>query len=1353
MSRPVRISLIAIASLLVLALIVVIGGIEVLRSDWFFQQVRQRLIAEMEKSTGGKIELRELHFDWKTLIAEADGLVIHGTEPPGEAPLLRAAKVTIGLKLISLEKQQIDVASVDIAGPQVNLLIAADGRTNIPEPKTPASTKSIDQTILDLAVGRFRVEDGIVQIKAAGMPPRKLPWSMRAEKLKAQLTYAPKDAAGGPSYSGDISMQPLSAGFGNYGPIDAAVELAVKLERDHIQVNNGSVHTTSSQIEFSGDLRDLKSPEISGKYRARVAAQEAGRLLSWRTTQSGIIDSSGDFRLNNAGDFLVKGKLEGVDLTYRDPDLHFDHVRIVSNFSADPKKLELTNMSASLLGGRVQGRVTVTNGDRFDIKGSLVGFGATALANLLHTTPPPFDALIAGPFEARGSITGVKYRRVDASAQLTLSPAGTSPVSGFIDARYDGARQYVDLAKSFLALPNSRVDFSGGLGVQPGAYDAQLAVRLASTNLNDVLIFAPEVKELPVSLQNGHAEFTGSITGPPTSPVIAGHVTANNIVIEKQKVEAFSADVNARSTEVQVHNGTLAYQDMRARLSGTLALDQWKPDNRSAVTATASLQNADIANMLALLGQTQIPVKGSISAEAQVNGTLADPRATATLRGGKGSAYGEPFDRATANLTYVNGGRQEFTAEVDSGVKKINLTGAFQHSPTDFLTGTIQANIKTSDIALNQIQAIREYQPTIGGITRATADTEVRLIDSKAGEQFEIVTLNADIVTRNLAVEQKQLGDLHLTAHTASGQNPPLVNVQIESNLAHSVVRGNGSWRLAGDYSGEGAVTFSQVNLADVRKLFAPHATSLASIGGSVEGKITFRGSAEKPRAMTGALEIPKLEIIPEPGGDIPIPESLRDLVIRNAGPIRATMGNGNIRIESARVTARSTDVSLEGTINLNATAPLNLRASGNLDLSILPMFERDLVSSGTVAATATIRGGFAQPEILGRLDVKNANLNLEGLPNGLSNANGTVIFDPSRATIQSLTAETGGGKVNLTGFASFSNGPMALRLEADAKEVRVRYPEGVSTVANASLRLIGTTERSTLSGTITVVRSAFTPHTDLGRMLASASAPVQTPAVQTGLVGNMQFDVDILTAPDATFQTSLAQGLEADASLRLRGTVTNPVLLGRVNVNQGELMFFGNKYTINEGTISFFNPVKLEPILDVSLETRARGVDVTINVTGPITKLNVSYRSDPPLQFSDLVALLATGRTPENPTIAENYPGTTQTWQEMGASALLGQAIANPLAGRLQRFFGVSKIKIDPLLTGVAGNAQARLTIEQNITPDLTFTYITNVASSTGSAQVIRVEWDFSRHWSAVAVRDEYGYFGIDFQYRKRFK
>jgi translocation and assembly module TamB len=133
-------------------------------------------------------------------------------------------------------------------------------------------------------------------------------------------------------------------------------------------------------------------------------------------------------------------------------------------------------------------------------------------------------------------------------------------------------------------------------------------------------------------------------------------------------------------------------------------------------------------------------------------------------------------------------------------------------------------------------------------------------------------------------------------------------------------------------------------------------------------------------------------------------------------------------------------------------------------------------------------------------------------------------------------------------------------------------------------------------------------------------------------------------------------------------------------------------------------------------------------------------------------VALLATGRAPSSdPSLAARESGTAQNWQSMGASALVGQAIANPVAGRLQRFFGVSKIKIDPQLAGVDSNPQARLTIEQQVTPDIIFTYITNITRS--NPQVIRVEWSLNKRWSAVALREENGLFGVDFFYKRRLK
>jgi translocation and assembly module TamB len=248
-----------------------------------------------------------------------------------------------------------------------------------------------------------------------------------------------------------------------------------------------------------------------------------------------------------------------------------------------------------------------------------------------------------------------------------------------------------------------------------------------------------------------------------------------------------------------------------------------------------------------------------------------------------------------------------------------------------------------------------------------------------------------------------------------------------------------------------------------------------------------------------------------------------------------------------------------------------------------------------------------------------------------------------------------------------------------------------------------------------------------------------------------MNLDVQIETAPDVAFQTSVAQSIEADANLRLRGTPINPAVLGRINVTQGQLVFLGNKYTINQGSVSFFNPAKIDPVLNVDLETKARGVDVTLTVNGPLNKLNMSARSDPPLQWADIVALLATGRTPTDPTLAIRNTGQSSSLQQMGAQTLLGEAISNPVGGNLQRFFGVSRIKIDPQLVGITGSPEARLTIEQQVTPDLLFTYISDVSST--STQLVQVQWDFNRKWSAILTREENGYVGVDFAYKKRFK
>jgi translocation and assembly module TamB len=249
-----------------------------------------------------------------------------------------------------------------------------------------------------------------------------------------------------------------------------------------------------------------------------------------------------------------------------------------------------------------------------------------------------------------------------------------------------------------------------------------------------------------------------------------------------------------------------------------------------------------------------------------------------------------------------------------------------------------------------------------------------------------------------------------------------------------------------------------------------------------------------------------------------------------------------------------------------------------------------------------------------------------------------------------------------------------------------------------------------------------------------------------------VQFDVRVETAQGLAVETSMTKNIEAEANLRIRGTPERPVVLGNLSVNAGEIEFFGTKYAINRGEVNFYNPAKIEPIIDMDLETHVRGITVDILFAGPLNKLNFSYRSDPPLETTQILALLAVGREPVTAgRLATTQTSTNTSYLATGTNALLSQAINAPASGRLQRLFGVSHIKIDPQFTDLTSVPQARVTLEQQISKDITMTYITNLART--QEQIIRVEWDFNREWSAIAVRDENGLFGIDFQYRKRFK
>ena len=191
----------------------------------------------------------------------------------------------------------------------------------------------------------------------------------------------------------------------------------------------------------------------------------------------------------------------------------------------------------------------------------------------------------------------------------------------------------------------------------------------------------------------------------------------------------------------------------------------------------------------------------------------------------------------------------------------------------------------------------------------------------------------------------------------------------------------------------------------------------------------------------------------------------------------------------------------------------------------------------------ASMRGSMQDPQVAGRMELKSASFYLADIPNGLDNANGVILFDKRRATIEKLTAQTGGGAISIAGFVGFGGPEWSYRLQARADNVRIRYPEGVSTTISSTLSLTGTSAKSILSGVLTIRRASFNPRTDIGGILASSAKPIATPTTPNPLLRGMQLDVHIETTPGLQFQTSLTSDLQAEADFRIRGTAAKPSL------------------------------------------------------------------------------------------------------------------------------------------------------------------------------------------------------------------
>jgi translocation and assembly module TamB len=939
---------------------------------------------------------------------------------------------------------------------------------------------------------------------------------------------------------------------------------------------------------------------------------------------------------------------------------------------------------------------------------------------------------------------------LDAHVNGTIgSPVGTVDVSatnGTIDRqKYDALTLHAEMTPNAITVPTlsltsgpARLDANAQF--QHPTNDMAQGTITAHVAANQVQLaqFQSLVKDRPGLAGSVTLSADGSATLHASQfdiSSVTANVSARNLAMQGDNLGDFTATANTAGTAVQ-YNVTSNFAGSNIRVVGQSELNG---DHRTS--ANANISNLQIERVLAVAGQRDLPVKGTFSATAQVSGTLQDPQATASFSIVNGAAYQESITRLEANATYNSREINVPRFHLEDGPATLDATLAFSHPANDLEDGDVRVHIASNQIQLSRLATVRQSQPGLAGVVQLTADAAGRL---RKNDAPLFSTLNAGLRATGISMNRQNLGDLTASATTRGNA----VAFNLASDIAKTNIKGSGTVELSSNYPVNAQLTFGNVTYRGLSPLLSQGTP--APLDASVEGSLNVSGPATDLNALNATLQLTKLEAHSAPASTLGAPPRI-NLNVENSGNIVVALNRGNVTLQNFHLAGHDADLTLSGSAALAGNQALNLHANGNVNLEVLEGLSNDIYSSGKITLVANVAGTPAKPDLTGQVQLQNASFNMLDLPNGISNANGTVVFNGTDAYIRNITGESGGGKLVLTGTVGLGE-QMLFHTQLAASGVRVNYPDTITTQLDANVAVNGTSVSSLVTGTVTVTGVSLHSGADVGNVLTAAAAPPSTSSGTGGVLAGMRLDVRIVTAPGAQIRTTLTQNLQAEANLTLLGTPSNPGMIGRVNVTEGDIVFFGSKYTINQGSITFSNSSKINPRLNIDLETTVQGIDVTLTVSGPVDKMKLSYRSDPPLQFQQIVSLLASGSTPTtDPVIAAHAPAAPQqSLEQSGASAVLGNAVANPVSGRLQRLFGVSKLSIDPQIVG-GNTAQATLTLQQQITKDLTFTYIEDVTNS--NPQVIRAEWNINPHYSAVAQRDVNGEVIVDLFYKKRFK
>lgn len=668
-----------IAGSILVLLLLIVGALAIYSTTADFQnRVRTTLVSTLEESTGGKVDLAAIHFSLWHLAVEADGLVIHGLEGPGQAPYVAADRILVRVTIKNLfahatnstgAMKYITLALLHVDRPQVHLIINKDGTTNQPVPKKPStSNEPVLDTLLDLQASKVELANGTVLLN-----DRAIPFDLDANNLGVNVRYITATD----HYGLTIDMDDLRTRMQQMPVAQSRLHVKGELGRKLIAIENITFDTgKSSHLDANARVENFDNPVWNIQVKGNLEVPQISVLSGFPGLDAGTLDldiaghscnvapevaqkQPSFWQRNHPGEkagntktlppspdcpkgYLVAGQAKLHQVGYRDQYVNVGGVNGAANVRVTPTELLFNAIALNLPAG-----------------GSIAG--DMRIHNWLGVVPPEAPAqsatIVAGQKTANATA-----KIANAKPPATGSPAieATERAHAYVDVRLGNIslrtineitepRRYTDLGFDTAVSGPVHVEWGGNTNDLPKSVIVQADLKLAPQNLRR----------------------RGASQDIPVSGVVKANYRGLDELVTIEQLDAHTPASNINVT------GSLALERYVTNLNVTADLRDLSEFD-SVLNATgykANGKQGSAALPVALHGDAhfQGTVKGPIT-DVDVKGHLQANQLLAHL----GSQGDVAIDSVTADAEYSASGITVASSTIKRGTAVLQLAGAVQ---------------------------------------------------------------------------------------------------------------------------------------------------------------------------------------------------------------------------------------------------------------------------------------------------------------------------------------------------------------------------------------------------------------------------------------------------------------------------------------------------------------------------------------------------------------------------------------------------------------------------------------------------------------------------------------------------